>query len=163
LPHRAPSPPPPLYRRACRYVGEPAALARIDTIADGTEDVRKRLSTIRYSDATDDDKAARYAHYFTDPHEGRLWLGYLETLVAASTTGFAASSPTPTHADYLLLDLLDYHKAIGKEAADALGMDEKLMAPALLEAMPALVAWRKRMVERPGLKAYLNSPARRAK
>lgn len=140
-----------LGRKHGWYTGTPAQLAKIDLVADGTEDVRKRLSTIKYSEKSDEEKSALYAHYFTVDSEAKLWLGYIESIVASSTTPFAASTPDATHADYLLLDLLDYHTSLGGE-----------MAASLLTGMPALVAFREMMVARPNLKAYLESPARRA-
>jgi hypothetical protein len=62
-------------------------------VADGTEDVRKRLSAIKYAEISDEEKEKRYAHYMAEPTEGARWLGFLEALVAGSSTAFAASSP----------------------------------------------------------------------
>jgi len=140
-----------LGRKVGWYSGTPGDLYRIDLVADGTEDVRKRLSAIKYAEISDEEKEKRYAHYMAEPTEGARWLGFLEALVAGSSTAFAASSPEPTHADYLLLDLIDYHEACGGASA----------AAALLETMPALSAWRAMMLARPNLKAYLDGPARR--
>jgi len=133
------------------YSGTPEQLAKIDLVADGTEDVRKKLGGIRYSEKSDEEKAAMYTQYFTDPAEGKLWVGYLDKLVAASTTGFAASTADATHADYLLLDLLDLHDALGGE-----------QAATLISTMPALTAFRGMMTSRPNLKKYLDGPTRRA-
>ena len=72
------------------------------------------------------------------------------------STRFAASSPDATHADYLLLDLLDYHDyLVGYYKVDATKMDE------VMKKMPALRKWRKMIVGRPRLKAYLEGPNRR--
>lgn len=91
-----------LGRKHGWYTGTPAQLAKIDLVADGTEDVRKRLSTIKYSEKSDEEKSALYAHYFTVDSEAKLWLGYIESIVASSTTPFAASTPDATHADCAL-------------------------------------------------------------
>ena len=139
-----------LGRKFGWYSGQPSELFKIDLVADGTEDVRKRLGAIRYADISDDEKAKKYEHYFTDAAEGKRWLGFLDNLVGASKTDFASGSAVATHADYLLLDLLDLHDSLGG-----------VLSKTLLATMPALTAWRTRMVERPKLKAYLESAARR--
>lgn len=140
-----------LGRRQGWYEGKYDTLARVDLVADGTEDVRKQLSAIKYSDDSDAEKARRTALYFSAPEAGARWLGYLDALVGQSATPFAAGTREPTHADYLLLDLIDYH-----ESASADG------AAALLGDMPHLVKWRAAMLARPLLKAYLAGAGRRA-
>lgn len=140
-----------LGRKYGWYNGAPAELAQIDLMADGIEDVRKRLAAIKYSEKSDDEIKSMYANYFTNPLEAKLWLGFYEGFLQKSQTGFVASTPVPTHADYLLLDLLDFHiSCSGEEAA------------ALLNTMPALSAFRSMMWERPNLINYLQSPGRRA-
>ena len=61
-----------------------------------------------------------------------------------------AGTPWPTHADYLLFDLLDTC-----EAASASG------TAAVLEKLPKLVGLRARVAARPKIEEYLQSPARR--
>ena len=134
-------------------------LARIDLVADGTEDVRKLLSAIKYSDDTDAEKARRLGLYFSSAELGARWLGYLEALIGREpehacprrACPHAAGTRVPTHADYLLLDLLDYHESFDAPATAA-----------LLQTMPRLVAWRAEMLNRPALKKYLDGPGRRA-
>lgn len=41
------------------YDGTPAQLAAIDMLADGTEDVRKRLAAIKYAELSEAEKAAK--------------------------------------------------------------------------------------------------------
>jgi len=139
-----------LGRKYGWYKGTPAELYKIDFISEGTEDVRKRLSAIRYSEASDAEKQKLYAAYFKNEAEAHRWLGFLNEIVEASPTDFVSGSADATHADYLLLDLLDYH--------DALGGD---LSTSLLQTMPGLLEWREKMRERPKLKAYLESTARR--
>ncbi|KAL1528554.1 hypothetical protein AB1Y20_009897 [Prymnesium parvum] len=139
-----------LGRKLGWYEGTPAALHRIDLVAEGTEDVRGRLSAVKYSDKGEAEKQAALKHYFSHPTEGARWLGYLDALLAKSDTPFAASTPNATHADYLLLDVLDYHESIGGDDAAA-----------LIATMPALTAFRAMMRARPKLKAYLEGPLRR--
>ena len=102
-----------------------------------------------------DDPEAR-ARYFADGGEARLWLGYYDKLIARSPTPFVGRTPAPTHADYLLFDLLDYHEACAAF--------EPALASDLLSAtkMPALASWREIMRRRPGIAAYLKSDGRRA-
>lgn len=139
------------------YKGSAAALAKIDMIADATEDVRKKLGAIVYAEVSDEVKALNLvSKYLAEPTEALLWLGYLDKYVAKSSTGFAASSPDATHADYLLLDLLDYHEHLVKFYKCS---PEKL--DEVMKKLPALRKWRKMMVARPKLKAYLEGPDRR--
>ena len=125
------------------YGGTPAALAAVDVAAEGTEDVRKRLLEKK------DDPEAR-ARYFADGGEARLWLGYYDKLIARSPTPFVGRTPAPTHADYLLFDLLDTHEAWDRERTTA-----------IVAELPALASWRKGMARRPGIAMYLASTARR--
>ena len=60
-----------------------------------------------------------------------MWLGYLDALVARNGASFggdswAAGTPGPTLADYLLLDLLDYHDSLGGEKAKKLMTKEEI-------------------------------------
>ena len=139
------------------YLGAPDELAAIDVVADGTEDVRKRLSEIKYSvDLTEDEKRARLATYFADADAGApRWLGYFERLARRSATKWIAGSPRPSHADYLLLDLLDYHEVMAPSPAAA----AELLS---VQRLPYLLQWRERMRGRPGLAEYLAGPKRRA-
>ena len=89
----------------------PAALAKIDVAADGVEDLRKKLGAITYANAWDRTKRAMLAKYMKDPKECALWLGYFDRLISGSESGFVAGSADASHADYLLLDLLDHHVA----------------------------------------------------
>lgn len=143
-----------LGRKLGWYVGDAAMLARIDLLSDGTEDVRKMLSAIKYSEDSEEVKDARLDAYFADSALGRRWLGFLDKLIAknvGATSEYAAGTPEPTHADYLLLDLLDYHEAF-RVAASA----------KLFESLPNLVEWRARMLrDRPRLRAYLDGTGRR--
>ena len=125
------------------YGGTPAALAAVDAAAEGTEDVRKRLLEKK------EDPEAR-AIYFADGGEAQLWLGHYDALIARSPTPFVGRSPSPTHADYLLFDLLDTHEAWDPERTAA-----------VLGELPALASWRKGMARRPGIAMYLASTARR--
>ena len=43
------------------YAGPPAALARIDVVAEGTADVKSKLSAIKFSDVSAEEKTAKYA------------------------------------------------------------------------------------------------------
>jgi hypothetical protein len=72
-------------------------------------------------------------------------------MLAGSATGFVANTPEPTHADYLLFDLLDTCEAL----------DPAALAPKLLASLPALGKWRSGLAERPALKAYLGGAGRR--
>jgi hypothetical protein len=48
-----------------------AAMARVDIAADGTEDVRKQLTGIKYNgDLGEEDKKARYTAWFTEADQG---------------------------------------------------------------------------------------------
>lgn len=128
-------------------------LAAIDVAADGTEDVRKPLSTIKYSEDSDEVKHERYTKWYTDEGAAPMWFGYFEKLVAASSTPYLAGTTTPSHADYLLLDTMDYHEVLEPALANELFSAQRL---------PALVEWRATMRARPGIAAYLASPRRRA-
>ena len=144
-----------LGRKTGWYIGDPAILAQIDLLSDGTEDVRKQLSTIKYSEDSDAKKQEQFDRYFADADMAARWLGFLDHLVGKFTaTGgiatYAAGTSAPTHADYLLLDLLDYHESFSKSKTSE-----------LLSLMPNLVAWRSRMLARPKLRSYLDGPSRR--
>ena len=138
------------------YKGTPAALAKIDVAADGVEDVRKKLGAITYANAWDRTKRAMLAKYMKDPKECALWLGYFDRLISGSESGFVAGSADASHADYLLLDLLDHHVALSKLYKVPAAVFDKV-----LDALPALTAWAERMRSRANLKAYLEGPSRR--
>ena len=131
-------------------------LAAIDMAADGTEDVRKQLSAIKYAEEPDAAKHKKYRAWFTGEANAPRWLGFFDTMLSKSSTSFVAGTPTPSHADYLLFDLLDYHEACAAF--------EPALAADLLSAtkMPALASWREIMRRRPGIAAYLKSDGRRA-
>ncbi len=67
-----------------------------------------------------------------------------DTVRVAGTVG-------PTHADYLLFDLLDLSAALAPDSAP----------PALAKCCPKLAQWQIVMRARPKLAAYLASPLRR--
>lgn len=128
-----------------------ATLARIDMLADGTEDVRKQLTGIKYDGSlSEEDKSLKYAVWCQE--SAPLWLGYFETAIQDTSSEFAAGTSDPTHADYLLYDLLDTMEAlVGAEPSKQ-----------VLAGLPALSAWRIHMNAREAIRAYLSSPKRRA-
>lgn len=131
------------------YTGSPKELAVIDMAADGTEDIRKQLTAIKYSDDDTETKQSRYKVFFTASEQAPRWFGYFERLLAKSETGFLGA--TISHADYLLFDLLDTAESLQPQ-----------LSTTLFATLPALTAWRQRLLARPGIKSYLSSSGRRA-
>ncbi len=139
------------------YLGPPDELAAIDLVADGVEDARKRLSDIKYSGLPPEQMKLKYEEHYTDAANGApKWLSYFDRIVRRSDSGWVAGTRKPTHADYLLFDLLDAHELQAPSAEHA----ATLLS---LRKLPSLMAWRERMRERPGLSGYLAGPNRREK
>ena len=139
------------------YLGPPDELAAIDLVADGVEDARKRLSDIKYSGLPPEQMKQKYEEYYTDFADGApRWLGFFDRIVRRSGSNWVAGTRKPTHADYLLFDLLDAHELQAPSAEHAASLFT-------VRKLPNLLAWRERMRERPGLKSYLAGPNRREK
>ena len=129
------------------YKDKSDQLAFIDMAADGTEDLRKRLMAIKYDENIGDaEKKAKYESWFSAPEEGALWFGHFEALLGKSRTKWVAGTANPTHADYLLFDLI--------ETAEAL---ETASATALFAKFPKLKSWKDSLASRPNIAAYLSS------
>jgi len=138
---------------------EPKTLALADAAAEGTEDMRKQLTTIKYDNALSaEEKEGKYEAWFEDPSKGGTWFSFFEALLpspdgsaSAEQASYLAGAQTPTHADYLLFDLLEAAEGLHPTAAT------KLMA-----SFKALPVWRTTMASRPNIAAYLESTKRRA-
>ena len=130
-----------LARRAGAYAGfTNAQLARVDVAADGTEDVRKQLTAIKYDEnATDAEKAARFAAWFAEKQA--TWFGFFERLFSPGAH-YVAGTRDPTHADYLLFDLIDTCASVGAP-------------PSFLDAFPNIQNQRNALADRPRVAAYL--------
>jgi glutathione S-transferase len=126
-------------------------LMRIDVAADGTEDVRKQIMGIKYDDAsypTTADKKAAWAAWFAADDKGVLWYGHFEALLSKpwQPKRWLASTEAPSHADFLLFDLLDTAAAL-----------EPSSATSLLAKFPTLTKWKAALAARPNVAAYLAS------
>ena len=59
--------------------------------ADGTEDVRKQLSAIKYAEEPDAAKHKKYRAWFTGEANAPRWLGFFDTMLSKSSTSFVAA------------------------------------------------------------------------
>ena len=110
-----------------------------------------------------EEKSIKFKAWFEDASKGETWFNFFESLLpapSASLAGeaedaagprFLAGAKSPTHADYLLFDLMDTAEGLHPTAATK-----------LLGSYQALSAWRLTMGSRPNIAAYFASPQRRA-
>ena len=126
----------------------------VDLIADGTEDVRKRLMKAVY--APEEEKKTKMDAYFSD--DAPIWLSYFERIaqdpcksVKSVENPWIACTNIPTMADYLLYDLLDTHEERG----------DRDRTREILKESENLNRWRQRMSNRENIKTYLASDRRR--
>ncbi len=130
------------------YGSNPDVDARIEWLAEGTEDIRKLVMKIKYDRTLDDAaRTAQYGEHCSGP--AIEWLQKYERLVP--TQGFLVGSSRPSFADFLLFDLVDIHEALCP--GDTF--------PALMEKLPLLRGLQERVRARPGVGAYLASEQRR--
>jgi hypothetical protein len=128
---------------------------------DSTEDLRKKLTGIKYGGGSDDEKKEKYIAYHRDVYP--VWIGYFERLYVNNINKsdcegcvFIAGTRDPSFADFLMYDCIDTHRL--------------LIAPALefsssynpLAGVPNLEKWYMGMSARPRIRAYLDSDERRA-
>ena len=123
-------------------------LARIDVAADGTEDIRKQITTVKYNaDLTDDEKKEKIRIWFQGADgaasKQSTWFAFLERLFD-ETSPYVAGTKAPTHADYLLFDLLDTCEANGAP-------------PTYLDGFPNIVKFRETFRGRPKIAEYLKT------
>lgn len=129
-----------LARRSGAYAGMGNdVLARIDVAADGTEDVRKQLTAIKYGDLSEEEKTAAFAAWFAEKQA--TWFGYFERLFTPGSH-YVAGTPDPTHADYLIFDLIDTCASLGAPST-------------FLDAFPNVQNLRNALADRSKVSAYL--------
>jgi hypothetical protein len=126
-----------------------------------------QIKAIAYdSSLTDDGKAAKYQEWFTQPDKGAKWLHYFEAMLerheaAAGKETFIAGTVSPTHADYLLFDLLDTCEGAAREQPTKYVIPALKSMRGLFNQLPRLKVFRARISTRPRIAAYLASPSRR--
>ena len=112
----------------------------------GTEDIRKQLMAIKYSGKSEEDKDTAYAALLEKG--APMWFGYLETLVAESSTGFVAGTVGISVADYLVFDLLDTYAMMQPERTAT-----------MMAELPTLTVFKAAIEARPKAAAYFATRA----
>lgn len=128
-----------------------ADAARIDMLADGVEDLKRKYLSLIYSDNLAEAAKAAYwsAHLdltTTGQRNGGAHFAYLAGLVASYGADWDVGSQVSI-ADILLFDIVDLHQR-------AFGEDK------FQQTYPQLAAVKDRVAALPGVAAYLDSPRR---
>jgi len=139
----------------------PEEAARVDQLADSTEDLRKKLMAIKYGAGTEEDKRSQYVSYHNEVYP--IWIKYFENLhvrFLMQKGPFIAGTQNPTFADFLLYDLVDTHRLLVAPALKSLENDGRNTYDPFV-GVPALRQWHEKVSARPQLRDYLESGRRR--